>query len=40
MNFKAMPLLDHADGFLVALGLMAMVATTLSVIFWRRRWLE
>jgi magnesium transporter len=40
MNFKTMPLLDQADGFLVALGLMAMVASTLSVIFWRRRWLE
>jgi magnesium transporter len=39
MNFKTMPLLDQADGFLVALGLMAMVASTLSVIFWRRRWL-
>ncbi|MCK9379833.1 MAG: magnesium/cobalt transporter CorA [Sulfuritalea sp.] len=40
MNFKIMPPLDWPNGFLIALGLMAVVATTLSVIFWRRRWLE
>ncbi len=40
MNFKAMPLLDLPAGFAIAIGLMATVATTLSVIFWRRRWLE
>ena len=40
MNFKAMPPLDWPNGFLIALGLMATVATTLSFIFWRRRWLE
>jgi magnesium transporter len=40
MNFRQMPLLDWPDGFLVAIGLMAVVATTLSVIFWRRRWLR
>jgi magnesium transporter len=40
MNFKTMPLLDWPTGFLVAIGMMATVATTLSVIFWRRRWLE
>ena len=39
MNFRSMPLLDHPIGFLVAIGLMATVATTLSIIFWRRRWL-
>lgn len=40
MNFKTMPLLDLPTGFLIAIGLMAMVATTLSIVFWRRRWLE
>ena len=40
MNFKTMPLLDLPMGFWIALGMMATVATTLSIIFWRRRWLE
>ena len=40
MNFKAMPLLDWPTGFIIAIGMMATVATTLSIIFWRRRWLE
>ena len=40
MNFKTMPLLDLPDGFLVAIGMMATVAITLSIVFWRRRWLE
>ena len=40
MNFKVMPPLDWPNGFLMALGLMATVATTLSIIFWRRRWLD
>lgn len=40
MNFKQMPLLDWPDGFYVAIGLMTFVATTLSVVFWRRRWLK
>jgi magnesium transporter len=40
MNFKFMPLLDWSSGFFVAMGMMATVATTLSVIFWRRRWLD
>jgi len=39
MNFKAMPLLDAGNGFLVALGLMVGVASTLGLIFWRRRWI-
>ena len=39
MNFRAMPLLDNLNGFYIALGLMVGVATTLGVIFWRRRWL-
>jgi magnesium transporter len=40
MNFRTMPLLDLPAGFFIALGMMATVATTLSVIFWRRRWLK
>jgi len=39
MNFKAMPLLNSADGFMVAIGLMLGVAVTLGAIFWRRRWI-
>lgn len=39
MNFKAMPLLDAGNGFMVALGLMVGVASTLGLIFWRRRWI-
>ena len=40
MNFRFMPLLDRPMGFVIAIGMMATVATTLSIIFWRRRWLE
>ena len=40
MNFKLMPLLEQPDGFAIAIGMMATVATTLSIIFWRRRWLK
>jgi magnesium transporter len=40
MNFRFMPLLDLPFGFLVAIGMMATVAATLSIVFWRRRWLE
>jgi magnesium transporter len=40
MNFKVMPLLDLPTGFLIAIGMMATVATSLSIVFWRRRWLE
>lgn len=39
MNFHTMPLLDDPSGFLIALGLMAMIAITLGLTFWRRRWL-
>ncbi len=39
MNFKVMPLLDNPAGFLFAIGTMVGVAATLSLIFWRRRWL-
>ena len=40
MNFKNMPILDWPLGFPIAIGLMAAVAATLSVIFWRRRWIR
>ena len=40
MNFKSMPVLDWPMGFPLAIGLMAAVAATLGIIFWRRRWLE
>jgi magnesium transporter len=40
MNFHTMPLLDNPTGFLLAIGLMVGVASTLGAIFWRRRWLE
>lgn len=39
MNFHLMPLLDDPKGFLLALGMMALIATTLGLTFWRRRWL-
>ena len=40
MNFKVMPLLVLPMGFVIAIGMMAAVATTLSLVFWRRRWLQ
>jgi len=40
MNFRSMPLLDAPYGFLLALGMMAAIATTFAVVFWRRRWLR
>jgi magnesium transporter len=40
MNFRNMPMLDWPTGFFVAIGMMATVAATLSLIFWRRRWLK
>ncbi len=40
MNFRTMPLLDLPTGFTIAIGMMATVAATLSLIFWRRRWLR
>ena len=39
MNFKVMPLLDNADGFVMIIGLMLGVAATLALLFWRRKWL-
>ena len=40
MNFESMPLLHDPSGFLFAIGLMIGVASTLGLIFWRRRWLD
>jgi magnesium transporter len=40
MNFKSMPLLENPLGFYEATGVMALVAGTLSVLFWRLRWLK
>ena len=40
MNFKIMPLLQDADGFWIAMGMMATIATTMGLIFWRRQWLS
>jgi len=40
MNFKTMPLLDHSHGFVFATGLMATVAITMGIVFWRRRWIK
>lgn len=39
MNFRSMPLLDDASGFIYAIMLMLGVAATLGLVFWRRRWL-
>ena len=40
MNFKIMPLLQEADGFWFAMGMMAAIAITMALIFWRRQWLS
>lgn len=40
MNFEIMPWLADPNGFLFAIGLMVGVATTLGLLFWRRRWIE
>ncbi len=37
MNFRDMPLLDSPGGFALALSLMAAIATTMGIFFWRRR---
>ncbi len=39
MNFKVMPMLQDADGFWFAMGMMAAIAITMGLIFWRRQWL-
>lgn len=40
MNFRSMPWLDDPDGFRTIIGLMVTIATTLAIVFWRRRWLD
>ncbi len=40
MNFERMPWLKDADGFWWAIGLMAMIASIMVLIFWRRQWLS
>lgn len=40
MNFKAIPLLQDPDGFWFAMGMMAAIAITMALIFWRRQWLS
>jgi magnesium transporter len=40
MNFKVMPLLQDMDGFWVAMGMMAVIAIAMGLIFWRRQWLS
>ncbi len=40
MNFKVMPLLQEPDGFWIAMGMMATIASIMGLIFWRRQWLS
>ena len=40
MNFKNMPALDWQDGFWITLGAMALITVTLSLWFWRKRFLD
>jgi len=35
-----MPLLENADGFWLALGMMGTMALVMALIFWRRRLLR
>jgi Mg2+ and Co2+ transporter CorA len=39
MNFDVIPLLHTSTGFWWTLGSMALIATTLSWVFWRKRYL-
>lgn len=39
MNFKVMPLLQDVDGFWFAMGMMAFIAISMALIFWRRQWI-
>lgn len=39
MNFEFMPWLQDKDGFWLALMLMAAIASSMGLIFWRRQWL-
>ncbi|OYU73673.1 MAG: hypothetical protein CFE45_36680 [Burkholderiales bacterium PBB5] len=40
MNFQTMPLVGQRLGFWLALGAMVTIASTLGVVFWRKRYLE
>ena len=39
MNFDYMPELKYHFGYFVILAVMATIATTLLLIFWKKRWL-
>lgn len=39
MNFEFIPLVHKADGFWIAMGSMGVIAVTLIVVFWRKRYL-
>lgn len=40
MNFRYIPLLESHSGFALALALMALIATAMAALFWRRNWLR
>jgi magnesium transporter len=40
MNFDFIPLIHRQSGFEWAMGAMGIVAVGLSVVFWRKRYLE
>jgi Mg2+ and Co2+ transporter CorA len=40
MNFDFIPLLHHSAGFWWAMGSMTLIAVTLTLYFWRKRYLE
>jgi len=40
MNFEYIPLLHQSNGFLLAMVMMLIIAGTLVVVFWRKRYLE
>ena len=39
MNFDALPLIHQQKGLLWAIGIMVLIATTLVLVFWRKRYL-
>lgn len=40
MNFEFLPLVHRSNGLWLAVGLMAAIAATLVVVFWRKRYLD
>jgi magnesium transporter len=40
MNFEFIPLLHKSNGFWVTMGFMALIALSLGIFFWRKRYLE